>query len=227
MNVLAAEFLRSGTDRDAGAGWPAEGPPEVAFAGRSNVGKSALLQALLQRHGMVRISATPGRTRLINFFRVVVAPPGGGPVELRLVDLPGFGYAKVAKRERQQWLPFVAQYLGGRAALRVCVVLVDARRAGTLFDETEIIKYLTVRGVVVLPVITKVDKLAKHERKPARERLHRLLDAGSLITAGNPLGSPIATGNPLGSPIAVSAIDGSGVDELWRRIVVALAPPRT
>jgi GTP-binding protein len=160
---------------------------------------------------LVRVSATPGRTRLINFFRVVVAPTGGARVELRFVDLPGFGYAKVAKHERQQWLPFVAQYLGGRAALRACVLLFDARRDDSLFDEIEIVKYVAARGVIVLPVMTKVDKLAKHERKPALVRLRRaLVDAAVTVMP----------------PIAVSATDGNGVDELWQRLVVALAGAR-
>jgi GTP-binding protein len=210
MKVLEADFLTSATERTAGAGWPDEGPPEIAFAGRSNVGKSTLLQALMQRRGLVRISSTPGRTRLINFFRVVVAPEGGrGPEsrrELYFVDLPGYGYAKVSKSEREKWLPFVDQYLSERAALKVLVLLVDPRRetAGReppLFDETEIAKYVAARGVLVLAVMTKADKLAKHERKPALDKLKRAL------------GLPV---------IAVSATDGDGVDELWRRIANAI-----
>jgi GTP-binding protein len=222
MKVLEAEFLTSATDRTAGAGWPDDGPPEVAFAGRSNVGKSTLLQALMQRRGLVRISSTPGRTRLINFFRVVVAPEGGrGPAdrrELRFVDLPGYGYAKVSKAEREKWLPFVDQYLSERPSLKVLVLLVDprrevgrepsgARRGSTgeavpsrlppYFDETEIVKYVAARGVFVIAVMTKADKLAKHERKPAVDKLKRAL------------GLP---------PLAISATDGEGVDELWRRI---------
>jgi GTP-binding protein len=207
MKVLEADFLTSATEKTAGAGWPDEGPPEIAFAGRSNVGKSTLLQALMQRRGLVRISSTPGRTRLINFFRVVVAPEGGrGPEdrrELRFVDLPGYGYAKVSKSEREKWLPFVDQYLSERAALKVLVLLVDPRRDAGL-DETEIAKYAAGRGVLVLTVMTKADKLAKHERKPALDKLKRAL------------GLPV---------IAVSATDGDGVDELWRRIAGAAASP--
>ncbi len=214
MKVLEADFLTSATEKTAGAGWPVEGPPEIAFAGRSNVGKSTLLQALMQRRGLVRISSTPGRTRLINFFRVVIAPEGGrGPQdrrELRFVDLPGYGYAKVSKSEREKWLPFVDQYLSERASLKVLVLLVDprrdaggreARRSPPLFDETEIVKYVAARGVFVVAVMTKADKLAKHERKPALAKLERAL---SLPT------------------VAVSATDGDGIDELWRRIAVAI-----
>lgn len=204
MKVLEADFLTSATEKTAGAGWPVEGPPEVAFAGRSNVGKSTLLQALMQRRGLVRISSTPGRTRLINFFRVVVAPEGGRAPENRrellFVDLPGYGYAKVSKSEREKWLPFVDQYLSERASLKVLVLLVDPRREGGL-DETEIAKYVAERGVLVLAVMTKADKLSKHERKPALEKLKRAL------------GLPT---------IAVSATDGDGLDELWRRIANAI-----
>ena len=207
MKVLEADFLTSATEKTAGAGWPDEGPPEIAFAGRSNVGKSTLLQALMQRRGLVRISSTPGRTRLINFFRVVVAPEGGrGPQdrrELRFVDLPGYGYAKVSKSEREKWLPFVDQYLSERAALKVLVLLVDPRRDAGI-DETEIAKYVAGRGVLVLAVMTKADKLAKHERKPALDKLKRAL------------GLPV---------IAVSATGGDGIDELWRRIAGAVATP--
>ena len=204
MKVIEAEFLTSSTEKSAGLGWPDEGTPEIAFAGRSNVGKSTLLQALMQRRGLVRISGTPGRTRLINFFRVVVAPEGGrGPAdkrELRFVDLPGYGYAKVSKSEREKWLPFVDQYLSERASLKVLVLLVDPRRDAGL-DETEIVKYVADRGVLVVAVMTKADKLSKHERKPALEKVKRAL------------GLPT---------IAVSATDGDGIDELWRRIANAI-----
>jgi len=204
MKVLEADFLTSATEKSAGAGWPVEGAPEVAFAGRSNVGKSTLLQALMQRRGLVRISSTPGRTRLINFFRVVVAPDGGRSPqdrrELMFVDLPGYGYAKVSKEEREKWLPFVDQYLSERASLKILVLLVDPRRDMGL-DETEIAKYVMERGVLVIAVMTKADKLKKHERKPALQKLERALGLKVL---------------------AVSATDGDGVDELWRRIAAAI-----
>jgi GTP-binding protein len=196
MKVLSAEFLQSGTGPTDGAGWPKEGPPEIAFAGRSNVGKSSLLAALMQRKGMVRVSSTPGRTRLINWFRVVVERDR----ELRLVDLPGFGYAKVSKEERKGWFEFVEKYLGHRPSLKACVLIVDARR-GPELDETELNKWLTGRGVKVIAVATKADKLAKHERKPAAEQIRRALGHAPVIT---------------------SATENTGVDELWRRLEIAL-----
>lgn len=200
MKVLDAQFLTSAAEPTVGAGWPEEGPPEVAFAGRSNVGKSTLMQAMMQRRGLVRVSSTPGRTRLINFFSLEVEPRPGDRRPLRFVDLPGYGYAKVSKAEREKWLPFVDEYLSKRASLRVLVMLVDARREAGL-DETEIVKYVAKRGVFVLPVMTKADKLSKHERKPALDKLKR------------EIGMPA---------LAVSATDGDGVDELWRRVIVAL-----
>jgi GTP-binding protein len=204
MRVVEAEFLSSGGEDPAG--WPVEGPPEVAFIGRSNVGKSTLLQALLGRKGMVRTSATPGRTRLINFFHCVVEHKEKR-WELRLVDLPGFGYAKVSKSERDAWQPFMQRYLGARTTLKAGVILLDARRKPTreeplFFSESEIANWLTARGVTVLPVVTKADQLKKHERKPAADKVRQIL------------GVP---------PLIVSATENDGTADLWRRLLVSAA----
>jgi GTP-binding protein len=191
MRIVTAEFLLSAAGPDS---WPPEGPPEVAFAGRSNVGKSSLMAKLMRRQGLVRISQTPGRTRLVNFFDVVTDEPH---LELRLVDLPGYGFAKVSKEERKKWFGFIESYLGHRSSLRACVLIMDLRRGAEL-DETEIDGWLTGRGVAVIPVATKSDKLAKHARKPAGEAIRR------------------AVGRP---PVLVSAETGDGIDDLWHKIV--------
>ncbi len=209
--VANAEFLTSGaTDQ---AFWPVEGPPEIAIAGRSNVGKSTLLAALLGRNGLVRTSSTPGRTRLINFYGLDLIDGNSERHPLRLVDLPGFGYAKVSRSERQGWRGFVESYLGHRKTLRACVLLIDARRTAEI-DETEIIHWLQDRGVPVLIGMTKCDQLPKHARKPAAEKL-----AGELAAA---LGNPVnAEKRRL---IMLTATTGEGIDELWARLV-ALLPP--
>ena len=105
------------------AGFPHDGAPEVAFLGRSNVGKSSLLNALAGVRGLARVSATPGLTRLVNFFRLA----GGGWPDLYLVDLPGYGYAKAPRTERAAWEGLVTSYLLGREPLSLCVFLVDSR----------------------------------------------------------------------------------------------------
>jgi GTP-binding protein len=192
MRVVEAEFLQSATDQ-----LPPEGPPEIAFAGRSNVGKSTLLAALLGRRGLVRVSATPGRTRLLNFFRVVLDDKR----ELRFVDLPGYGYAKVSKDERKAWMARMERYLGARRPLRACVLLMDARR-GPELDETELDAWMRARGVRVIPVLTKTDKLAKHERGPAAERARQAM--GGI------------------APLLCSGTDGDGVSELLRRVLDAV-----
>jgi GTP-binding protein len=200
VRVLSAQFLISATGPTAGVGWPVEGPPEIAFVGRSNVGKSSLLNALAGKGRIGRVSSTPGRTRLINFFTLEIEK---APHQIRFVDLPGYGYAKVSKEERKSWFAFVEQYLTGRRSLRAVVLLMDARRGAEL-DETELGSWLTARGVEVIPVATKADKLSKHERKPAGDAIKRALSR---------------------PPVIVSATTGDGIDDLWRRLAVALRPP--
>jgi len=195
VRITEAEFELSSADE-----LPPEGAPEIAFAGRSNVGKSTLLGALVGRRGLVRVSATPGRTRLINFFRVMLVDEQGAKKELRFVDLPGYGYARVSKEERKAWRARMEAYLGSRPALRAVVLLMDARR-GPELDETEIAKWLKGRGVRVIPVLTKADQLRKHERIPAATRARAQLGE---------------------QPLLVSGTDGSGLPDLLRRIVASV-----
>ncbi len=204
MRVNAARFLVSATGPTDGAGWPADGPPEIAFVGRSNVGKSTLLGALLGRRGLVRTSNAPGRTRLLNFFDAEIVEDGGAPPRpIRFVDLPGFGYAKASKEERAKLRPIVQRYLVDRRSLRAIALLVDLRRGAEL-DETELAAFARDHGRALLIVGTKADKLSKHERKPALERLARAM------------GAPV---------MAVAAEQGEGVEALLRRLHVALFGP--
>jgi len=177
------------------AQFPPADPPEIAFAGRSNVGKSSLLSRLAGRRGLARTSAEPGKTRLLHFYRVECAVQDARR-SVVLVDLPGYGYAKVSKQERAGWRTLVEGYLGGRAALRAVVVLHDVRRE--LADaEHELLLWLAERGSPALLVLTKIDKLAPMQRAL---RIRALRDAAEL---------------PEGHVLATSATTGEGIDELW------------
>ena len=122
MRILTAEFIRS----CAGPEQFLKGElSEVAFIGRSNVGKSSLINSLLQRKGLAKVSRTPGKTRLVNLFRIT--SDDSGLARFVLVDLPGYGYAKVSKALRAEWAPLIEQYLDGSEQLRAVVVLVESR----------------------------------------------------------------------------------------------------
>lgn len=211
MHIVHADFLQSAA---SAAQWPQLGLPEVALCGRSNVGKSTLLNTMLARKGLARVSRTPGRTQLLNFFTVTVSGPKSGAAErarqqLLLADLPGFGYAQVSRSELAKWRPMMEAYLTGRTTLRAVVLLCDGRRAADrdaaelLFEELELARFLREYDRAVIPVLTKADKLSKHERKPTALALQRLF--GQRVTV-------------------VSGQTGEGMDELWRRILHGLGP---
>ena len=191
MRAKSASFITSATSP---SGFPDHPYPEIAFAGRSNVGKSTLINTLVDVSGLARASNTPGRTRLINWFRV---EPGKGPT-LAFVDLPGYGYAKVSKSMRSAWRPLIEAYLERSAALRAIIVLVDARRGGEQ-EERELLEWLDSQEIEPIVVLTKSDKLPKARRKPAAMTLTRAL----------------ALDRP---PLIVSAQTGEGLAELWRAI---------
>jgi GTP-binding protein len=149
MLIKSAEFVISAVRPQQ---YPAEELPEFAFAGRSNVGKSSLINTLVSRKKLVQTSSTPGKTRLINFFRVNDA--------LMFVDLPGYGYARVSEEERRKWRPMIEKYLTGRENLKAVVLILDIRRTPNAEDAL-LLNWLSHRGITPVLVVTKADKLSK------------------------------------------------------------------
>jgi GTP-binding protein len=174
--------------------FPRDGLPEVAFLGRSNVGKSSLLNALVGSHALARVSSEPGRTRLVNFFRV--------GDELYLADLPGYGYARVPEALRLGWERLVSAYLVGRAPLALCLFLVDVRHPPSEGDRT-LKRFLDEQGLRYAVAATKADKLGRGELARRRRDLAAELGAGALGLT------------------TVSATTRDGIDELWRTIRAA------
>lgn len=185
MKIKCAEFVTSAVKT---ADYPAGELPEVALAGRSNVGKSSLLNKLVNRRGLARTSNTPGRTRLINFFRV------NG--DFHIVDLPGYGYAKVSLQEKENWRKMVEGYLMTRKNLKGVVMLVDSRHPPTAQD-IQMYDWLKYRGVEAVVVATKADKSSRS----------RLLQSLKTIRAA----LPMAEGDPL---LPFSSVTGQGREEL-------------
>jgi GTP-binding protein len=174
-------------------GWrPETTLPEIAFAGRSNVGKSSLLNRLVRRKAFARVSRTPGRTREINFFEV--------NQQFVLVDLPGYGYAKISKERRAEWRPLIEGYLRGSRNLRGVVQLIDVRRDPT-DDDLQMLDFLGDVGTPTVIVVTKVDKLS---RAQAEERIRALTDS---------------LGLDADQVIPFSAHTGAGRDDLAAAIV--------
>ncbi|MEA2705228.1 MAG: GTP-binding protein [Gemmatimonadaceae bacterium] len=148
-------------------GWrPESSLPEVAFAGRSNVGKSSLLNALVRRKSFARVSRTPGRTREINFFRVNNA--------FVLVDLPGYGYARISKTKKAEWRPMIESYLRRTTQLRGIVLLLDIRREPSE-DDRAMLDFLADLGVPTIVALTKADKLTKADARETVAKISRVL----------------------------------------------------
>lgn len=149
---------------------PADDLPEIAFAGRSNVGKSSLLNTLFKRRNFVKVSSRPGKTQGLNFFLL--------PDSCNFVDLPGYGYAKVSKQMQSQWGKLITAYLETRKQLRCVVVIMDIRH-GAKQQDRELLNWLKSRGIRAIAVYTKADKVSGN----VRTKQARLLDAGHGIRA--------------------------------------------
>ncbi len=183
---MAARFIISAARPDQ---FPPEADAEIAFFGRSNVGKSSLINALLGTDGLAYTSARPGCTQSINFFEV-----DGG---YRFVDLPGYGYAKVPKHITQEWKQLIEEYLLGRGTLKLALIILDARR-GWMEKDLELKEWLEVHGRPFAVVATKIDKLkTQKERHKSRSALRETY-AGEVLEC--------------------SAATGRGVGEIWQAI---------
>ena len=161
MNIKSAEFVTSATKPSQ---YPAAGLPEIAFAGRSNVGKSSLINVLVNRKHLVKTSSTPGRTQMINFFDI-----NGN---LTFVDLPGYGYARVPEAVQKKWGPMIETYLSGRRTLKAVVVIMDIRRTPRE-EEQNLIAWLKHYSIAKILVLTKADKLSKTKQKQTADGLCR------------------------------------------------------
>lgn len=174
---------------------PASDLPEIVFSGRSNVGKSSLLNKLVNRKALARVSATPGKTATINFFRLGDS--------CRLVDLPGYGYAQVSRSEKERWARLVEGYFAGSRNIAMVLQLVDFRRDPSAEDR-DMLQFLLDQDLPFTVVCTKADKLNKTQTAAQTARYHELLDPAQV------------------SFLPFSAVKGTGVEELRALIEHAL-----
>ena len=196
MIITSAEFITSAVKPGQ---YPALGLPEIAFAGRSNVGKSSLINCLVNRRNLVKTSSTPGKTRLINFFNI--------DHRLVFVDLPGYGYARVSQREQKTWGPMIETYLTGRTALKGAALLIDLRREPRE-DEFLLLDLFTRHGIPFIIILTKADKL----KKTAQKNQHRAIAAAFGLNENNLILFSART--RLGKEAVLNAIgDMTGYDE--------------
>lgn len=184
------------TSAAAPSDFPPPTLPELAVVGRSNVGKSSLINALTGHDGLARTSRTPGRTRLINWFQIEAQPT------FHLVDLPGYGYAAVDSKTRESWKPLIETYLSSRASLAGVLLLIDIRR-GPQDEELDFVPWLAERETPIVVALTKADKLAKNKRMLEVSRARKILG----LTR---------------DPFAVSTLDGEGIDPVWRTLLSLL-----
>jgi len=205
VKIQKAEFVRSA---HRAADFARDDRPEIAFVGRSNVGKSSLMNRLLGRKGLARTSSTPGRTRAVNFFLV--------NDRFYFVDLPGYGYAKAGKAERQGWAELIESYFlgdggegggggegddGSRGGPRASVVLLVDGKVGATDLDVQALDYLLHLGTDVVVVATRIDKVGRGRRAGQLAAIRRRLELAEGV-----------------GPLPVSARTGEGLKELWREI---------
>lgn len=171
IKVLTAEFVTTATQLDQ---YPRHNIPEVAFVGRSNVGKSSMINTLANRRKMVRVSNTPGRTKTLNFFDVALEHRAKKRT-IRLCDLPGYGFAKVPKSERALWDKMINTYLSNRHTLKVVVTIIDGE-IGPTPDDLEMLDFLQDKPPRILVVATKLDRISKSARKPMLLKIQKQLE---------------------------------------------------
>ncbi len=189
MIIKKADFIITAVEP---AQYPQNGLPEIALAGRSNVGKSSLINALVNRKSLARVGNTPGKTRVINFYNV--------NDELMLVDLPGYGYAKVSKEEKKSWGKLAETYLTTRRTIRVILLLVDIRHDPTE-DDLLMLDYVLGSGRSVVVVATKADKLTRSEYKKHTDNIRARMSLDE--------STPI---------IPFSAMKRQGIEEVWTTV---------
>lgn len=194
MIIKNVSFVKSAVKPDQ---YPEAELPEIAFVGRSNVGKSSLINLLVNRKNLVRTSNTPGRTQLINFFVVNDA--------FMLVDLPGYGFAKVPLAVKKGWGPMMQAYLGSRPTLQGVVLILDVRRVPSA-EDLQMLQFLQSFGIRPIFVVTKCDKVSKNERKRQAQVIARTLQVAEEHL------------------LFFSALSREGIEEIWQAVEPLLSP---
>jgi GTP-binding protein len=190
MKIVSAEFVLSATEPSR---YPVEGFPEIAFVGRSNVGKSSLINTLVQRKGLARTSSTPGCTQLVNFFTI--------NNKISFVDLPGYGFARVPPAIKKTWGPMVETYLRERIDLRLVVFILDIRREPRA-EDIDLMNWFRSYNISHIFALTKIDKLSRSQVKIRETAIKKLLGIDP----------------PLAEIVLFSAKTGEGKDRIWKVI---------
>lgn len=189
VNTHNADILLSATNKNH---YPQDDIPEVALAGRSNVGKSSFINTMLNRKNLARTSGKPGKTQLLNFFNI--------DDKLRFVDVPGYGYARVSKKEREKWGKMIEEYLTTRDNLRAVVSLVDLRHEPSA-DDVQMYEFLKYYEIPVILVATKADKIPRGKWNKHESMIKKKLDFDKTDTF-----------------IIFSSVNKTGVEEAWNAI---------